>query len=265
MKKVLSVLAALLVLVGCGAKQSSDDKVIKIGATPLPHAEILNQLKGPLEAQGYTLEVVVFDDYKIPNTEVNAGSLDANYFQHIPYLEDFNEANGTNVVPVLKVHYEPIAIYSGKKTALTDVADGDTVLVPDDATNLPRALKLLEELGWIELNENRDTSTQKDIVKFNKNITIKEIQSDGIAALINDSEYVILNGNYALSSGVTDRALQAETISPEKIAEIVNVVAVKGGNEESDKTKAILKAFEDESVRKYVAEKFAPAVTSVLD
>lgn len=264
MKKIVGLCIALLVLVGCGSS-ASDDKVITIGATPLPHADILKQLEGPLQEQGYTLKIITFDDYKIPNSEVDNGSLDANYFQHIPYLRDFNEKNGTNVVDVLKVHYEPIAIYSGTKNDLATVATGDTVLVPDDNTNLPRALKLLEELQWIRLNDNRDTATLKDIVEYLVPIEILEVKSDGIAPLMNDSAYAVLNGNYALASKVTDRALKEETISDEKIAEIVNVVAVKAGNENSPKTLAILKAFEDPAVREFVRTQFAPAVTSVLD
>ncbi|WP_159648574.1 MetQ/NlpA family ABC transporter substrate-binding protein [Erysipelothrix aquatica] len=264
MKKLLVLLAALLVLAGCGASKGGDDKTIVIGGTPFPHGDILEQLREPLKEQGFELTVKKFDDYKIPNTEVESGGLDANYFQHIPYLKNFNKDNGTHLVDVLKVHYEPIGIYAGKKSSLADVAKGDTVLVPDDATNLPRALKVLEEIGWIELGDNRDTATVKDIVKFNQEITIKEVQSDGIAPLINDAEYVVLNGNYAITAKVVDRVLQTETISPETIADIVNVVAVKEGNEDSPKTKAIIKAFEDQRVKDYIDAQFAPAVTSVL-
>lgn len=263
MKRIITVLAVLLLLVGCGSKESNE-KTIKVGASALPHADFLNQLKEPLKEAGYELEVVIFDDYTIPNVQLDDGTLDANYFQHIPYLKNFNEVQGTDLVDVLKVHYEPIAIYAGKKATLSEVEAGDTVFVPDDATNLPRALNLLEELGWITLNDNKDTATLKDIVTYNVAIKIKEVQSDGIVPLLNDGDYSIINGNYALAGNITDKGLQKESISDDKIADIANVIAVKKGNEQTDKTKALLAAFEDENVKEYIATKFAPAVTSVL-
>lgn len=263
MKKIFLTAVLAFVLVGCGAK-AGNDKVIKVGATAIPHADFLNQVKAPLKDLGYDLEVVVFDDYTIPNVQLNDGTLDANYFQHIPYLTDFNKKNGTDLEPVLKVHYEPIAIYGGQKTSLADVKEGDVVLVPDDATNLPRALKLLEELGWITLNDNKDSATVQDIVTKKVNITIKEVQSEGIVPLLNDVPYAIINGNYALAGNVSDRGLQKESVAQKTIDAIVNVVAVKKANVNSEKTKALVKAFENADVKKYIATKFAPAVTSVL-
>lgn len=263
MKRIITVLAVLLLIVGCG-KQESDEKVIKIGASALPHADFLKQIEEPLKQAGYKLEVIIFDDYNIPNVQLNDGTLDANYFQHIPYLTNFNKTQGTDLVDVLKVHYEPIAIYGGKKDSLEAVESGDVVFVPDDATNLPRALNLLEELGWITLNENKDTATLRDITSYKVDIEIKEVQSDGIVPLLNDGDYAIINGNYALAGKVTDKGLQKESISSVKIDNIANVIAVKKGNETSNKTKAILAAFEDEAVKDYVATKYSPAVSSVL-
>lgn len=263
MKRIITVLAVLLLIVGCGP-QESDEKTIKIGASALPHADFLKQIEGPLNQAGYKLEIIVFNDYNIPNVQLDDGTLDANYFQHIPYLNNFNKTQGTDLVDVLKVHYEPIAIYGGKKDSLEAVEDGDIVFVPNDATNLPRALNLLEELGWISLNDNKETATLKDITAFKVAIEIKEVQSDGIVPLLNDGDYAIINGNYALAGNVTDKGLQKETISSEKIDDIANVIAVKKGNETSDKTKAILAAFEDKAVKDYVASQYAPAVSSVL-
>ena len=263
MKKIFLTALLAFVLVGCGA-QESNDKVIKVGATAIPHADFLKQVKAPLKDLGYELEVVVFDDYTLPNVQLNDGTLDANYFQHIPYLTNYNKKNGTDLEPVLKVHYEPIAIYGGQKSALADVKEGDVVLVPDDATNLPRALKLLEALKWITLNDNKDTATLKDIVSKNVNITIKEVQSDGIVPLLKDVPYAIINGNYALAGKVSDRGLQKEDVAQKTIDAIVNVVAVKKQNTNSDKTKALVKAFENADVKQYIATKYAPAVTSVL-
>lgn len=263
MKKLFILLVLAFVLAGCGAK-ATPENVIKVGATAVPHADFLEQLKAPLKELGYELEIVVYDDYIIPNKEVDNGNLDANYFQHIPYLTDYNEKQGTDLVDVLKVHYEPIAIYAGQKASLADVADGDVVFVPDDATNLPRALKLLEELGWIELNENRDKAEVLDIVKYNVKIDIREVKSDSIAPLLKEAPFAVINGNYALASNITDKGLQKETVSEETIANIVNVVAVKRGNENSEKTQALIKAFNNADVKKYIAEKYSPAVTSVL-
>lgn len=263
MKKLIVFLAIATLLVGCG-KKGTDENVIVIGATAVPHADFLEQLKEPLENQGYRLEIVIYDDYIIPNTEVDNGNLDANYFQHIPYLTDFNEKQGTDIVSVLPVHYEPIAIYAGQKNSLEDVANGDVVFVPDDATNLPRALKLLEEIGWITLNENRDKAELTDIVSYNVEIEIEEVKSDSIAPLLNDAPFAIINGNYALASNITEKGIQKETVSKETIANIVNVVAVRRGNENSLKTQALLEAFKDPKVVDYIETKYSPAVTSVL-
>lgn len=263
MKKLFLVLLSLFALVGCGTKSDGDDKVIRIAATAYPHAEFLKELKAPLEKEGYTLDIKVVDDYKIPNTLLDDGSIDANYFQHIPYLSDFNEQAGSNLEWILKVHYEPIAIYGGKKSDLKDVEKGDTILVPDDATNLPRALLLLEELGWVELSgEKKDL---KDISVNAYDLDIKEIEADNIAPLIDDSAYAIINGNYALAADITERGLQAETISQERIDQIANVLVVQKENIDSDKTKALLKAFDDEAVKEFIKTKYAPSVISVLD
>lgn len=262
MKKILSIVLVLFVLTACSGKEE-DDKTIRIAATALPHAEILKQIEKPLADQGYTLDLNIVDDYKIPNTLLDDGNIDANYFQHIPYLEEYNKQAKSDLQWVLKVHYEPIAIYAGKKKSLEEVSQNDTVLVPDDPTNLPRALALLEDLGWIELSGEK--KRLKDISSNKYDLEIKEIQADNIAPLIEDGEYAIINGNYALAAGITDRGLQAESISDEKIGEIVNVIAVQKEHENSDKTKAILKAFEDEAVKDFVKNKYAPSVISALD
>ena len=265
MKKLVVLLLVALTLVGCGSTQKPKElEPLRIGGTALPHADYLNQLKAPLEKLGYKLEVVVFDDYVLPNKALQDKNLDANYFQHIPYLTSFNQDHKTDLAPLLKVHYEPIALYGGTKTKLEDVAAGDVVLVPDDPTNLPRGLKLLEEFGWIELNANRDTATLKDIVKYNVAIEIKPAAAHNIPKLLGSSTYSVINSNYALASKVTDKGIKAETVNAETIEKIVNVVAVRKGEEGSDKSKAILKAFEDPAVVEYIAKTYSPAAISVL-
>lgn len=266
MKKIILLLLVSLALVGCGSKTGDQDlEKLVIGGTSLPHADFLRQLKDPLKELGYELEVVEFDDYVLPNTALDNGTLDANYFQHIPYLTDFNQQHGTKLVPLLKVHYEPIAIYSGLKDKLEDVAAGDIVVVPDDATNLPRALKLLESFGWIELNENKDTATLKDIIENKVGIEIKLVSAENTAKLLDSSDYGVVNSNFALVSDITERGIVAETISEDVIANIVNVVAIREGEEDTDKTKAILAAFADEKVLKYISETYSPAAISVLN
>lgn len=266
MKKIIVLLLVALSLVGCGSKPKEDKDLEKIviGGTALPHADFLKQLEKPLKEQGYELEVKVFDDYILPNKALQDGNLDANFFQHTPYLTDFNEKHNTDLVPALQVHYEPIAIYAGLKASLDDVAAGDKVVVPDDATNLPRALKLLEQIGWITLNENKDTATLKDIVEKKVDIDITLTTAENTAKLLSSSAYAIVNGNFALVGNITEKGLQAEKIDDETIQNSVNVIAVRRGEENSEKTQAILKAFNDPEVVKYIETKYAPAVISTL-
>lgn len=266
MKKLVAIVLIALTLVGCGSKPSKEKDLEKIviGATALPHAEYLKLIADPLKDLGYELDIKVFDDYILPNKALDDGSLDANFFQHTPYLLDFNASNGTKLTPIIKVHYEPIAIYGGTKNDLKTVADKDIVLIPDDPTNLPRGLKVLEELGWIELNDNRATATLKDITKYNVNIEIKLAAAGNLPKLLDTAAYAVINGNYALAGNITDRGLQAEKIDDATIANIANVIAVRTGEESSDKTKAILEALKDPAVVKAIAEKYAPAAISVL-
>lgn len=264
MKKLIVLLLLSLALVGCSSNSDKEKETLVIGGSALPHAEFLRQLKDPLDELGYELVVKEFDDYVLPNTALDKGDLDANYFQHIPYLEDFNESHGTDLMPLLKVHYEPIALYGGLKDSLDDVADGDKVLVPDDATNLPRALKLLESFGWITLTGDKDTADLKQVSEYHVGIEIEPAGAENVAKLLDNAEYGVVNANFALVADITDKGIQAETISDDVIENIVNVVAVRRGEEDSDKSKAILKAFEDEKVKEFIKNEYAPAAISVL-
>lgn len=265
MKKLIVLLITGLLLVGCGTKPNDKElEKIVIGGTALPHADFLRQLKNPLAAQGYELEVVEFDDYVLPNKALDKGDLDANFFQHTPYLLDFNEANGTDLSVLLKVHYEPIGIYGGLKTDITSVEAGDVVLVPDDPTNLGRALILLEQLNWIELEKDTTITSEKQIVENKVGVEIKLVAAENVAKQLDSADYGVINSNYALTAGVTDKGIKSEFVDAEVIANSVNVVAVRTGEEETEKSKAIVKAFEDPAVVKYVAETYYPAVVSVL-
>ena len=206
MKKLLAVVltGAFVVsaLAGCGKSTSADDKVIKVAASATPHAEILEQAKPLLEAKGYDLQVTVFDDYVQPNEVVESGDFDANYFQHIPYLESFNEEKGTHLVNAGGIHYEPFGIYPGTKASLDELADGDSIAVPNDTTNEARALLLLQDNGIITLKEGAGlTATKNDIVENPYNVDIVELEAAQVPRVKDEVAFMVLNGNYALEAG----------------------------------------------------------------
>ena len=233
----------------------SADKVIVVGASPTPHAEILNAaVKPALEAEGWTLEVKEFTDYVLPNTATENGELDANYFQHIPYLEDFNEQQGTHLVNVAGVHIEPMRIYAGKTATLSDLADGALVAVPNDATNEGRALLLLEAAGVITLDENAGvTATPADIKDNPKNLEFKEVEAATVPTVRADVDIAVINTNYALEAKIpADEILYTESgDSP-----YVNVLVVKEGNENSEKTQALVKAITSKDVKDYIEKTY---------
>ena len=260
-------LAAVLVLglSGCGssssssssasASDSSTDKTITVAASPTPHAEILTEAVKPvLEEAGWTLEVKEFTDYVQPNTAVEDGEIDANYFQHIPYLEDFNAEQGTHLVNVAGVHIEPMRIYAGRTASLDDVQDGALVAVPNDATNEGRALLLLQSAGLIKLSDDAGvTATPKDIVENPKNLEFKEVEAASVPNVLSDVDIAAINTNYALSADIpTDKILYTESSD----SPYVNVLVVKEGNENTDKTKALVEAITSQDVKDYITSKY---------
>lgn len=275
LKKILgvAVVACLaLALVGCGnnnAEQNdsanSDDKIIKVGASPAPHAEILEQIKGDLEADGYTLEIVEYSDYIQPNVALNDGILDANYFQHITYLEDYNEENNTNLVSAGDIHFEPLGIYAGKTASLSDLEDGAEISVPSDNTNEARALLLLEAEGLIKLREGAGiAATVNDIEENPKNLTIREVEAAAVARTLEDVDAGVINGNYAISAGLdTKDALANEEVGSVAATKYVNVVAVKAGEESSDKIKALVTALKSNKVKTFIDSSYDGAVVVV--
>lgn len=262
--KLLNVLTTgvlALSLVGCG--NSSSDKVIKVAASPTPHAEILKVAGEQLKKDGYTLEVKEFTDYVLPDKTVDEGEQDANYFQHLPYLESFNKENGTNLVSVAKIHYEPFGIYAGKKKSLKDIKKGDVIAIPNDTTNEARALLLLAENGLIELKDNTNIkSTIKDITKNPYGIDFKELEAAQISKITGEVAFVVLNGNYALTAGynVKKDALAYEKSTSTASKTYANIVAIKKGNENKDKTKALVKALKSDKVKKYIEDNYKGAV-----
>lgn len=272
-KKILALaLAGVLVvgaLTGCGSSKSessdkkTDDKKITVAASATPHAEILEEAKTLLKDKGYELEVKVFDDYGQPNNVVESGEFDANYFQHVPYLEQFNEEKGTHLVVAGKIHYEPFGIYPGTKKDLKDIAKGDKIAVPNDTTNEARALLLLQDNGIIKLKEGAGIkATVNDIEENPNNIEIVELEAAQVPRVVNEVAYVVLNGNYALEANYTVKkdALAYEKSDSEAAKTYVNVIAVKEGNENSKKIKALVDVLKSDSIKKFINEKYDGAV-----
>lgn len=267
-KKLVSVLLSVSVvaalLAGCG--KTTDDSVIRIGASPTPHAEILEVIKEDLAEQGYTLEIVEYNDYVIPNTATESGELDANYFQHQPYLDDFNAENGTHLVSVADVHFEPFGIYAGKTASLEELAEGAVVAVPNDTTNEARALLLLEAQGLITLKEDAGmTATVVDIVENPLNLEIKELEAAQIARTVSDVDIACINGNYAAQAGykVSD-AIATESADSLAAQTYANVVVVKEGNENADKINALKEAILSEKVKEYINSQYDGGVVPVF-
>ena len=272
-KKILALaLAGVLVvgaLTGCGSSKSessekkTDDKKITVAASATPHAEILEEAKTLLKDKGYELEVKVFDDYVQPNNVVESGEFDANYFQHVPHLEQFNEEKGTHLVVAGKIHYEPFGIYPGTKKDLKDIAKGDKIAVPNDTTNEARALLLLQDNGIIKLKDGAGIkATVNDIEENPNNIEIVELEAAQVPRVVNEVAYVVLNGNYALEANYTVKkdALAYEKSDSEAAKTYVNVIAVKEGNENSEKIKALVDVLKSDSIKKFINEKYDGAV-----
>ena len=272
MKKLIAAaLTGALVLGTVGTSvvfAADDDKTITVAASETPHSEILEEAKPLLEAEGYDLEVTVFDDYVQPNEVVESGDFDANYFQHIPYLNSFNEEKGTHLVNAGGIHYEPFGIYPGTKSSLDDIADGDTIAVPNDTTNEARALLLLQDNGIIKLKDGAGLeATVNDIEENPYNVEIVELAAEQVARVAEETAYIVLNGNYALQAGysVSKDALAYETSDSEAAKTYVNVIAVKEGNENSDKIKALVDVLKSDEIKDFINEKYDGAVVPFDD
>ena len=270
-KLIAAALTGALVLGTVGTSvvfAADDDKTITVAASETPHSEILEAAKPILEEEGYDLEVTVFDDYVQPNEVVESGDFDANYFQHIPYLNSFNEEKGTHLVNAGGIHYEPFGIYPGTKSSLDDIADGDTIAVPNDTTNEARALLLLQDNGIIKLKDGAGLeATVNDIEENPYNVEIVELAAEQVARVAEETSYIVLNGNYALQAGysVSKDALAYETSDSEAAKTYVNVIAVKEGNENSDKIKALVDVLKSDEIKDFINEKYDGAVIPFED
>ena len=237
LKLLMLACMPVLTLVGC----NKSNKTIVVGASSTPHALILEQTKGYINEKGYELEIKVFNDYVLPNYALENNELDANYFQHKPYLNEFNESNGTHLVPVLDVHFEPMGIYSGNKNTLGSFERGDKVIVPSDKSNYERAVELLEETGMATAN-------------------LVQVEAQNIPLMLSDCAYAVINGNYALSAGVVSRCLITEDKESDIAKTMANVIAVKEGKQEAEKTNVLVEALKQENIKSYIESKFGDSV-----
>lgn len=266
-KRILAAGAAAVLAVGltaCGGKENkADDKTITVAASPTPHAEILEAAKDLLKEKGYTLEIKEFDDYPQQNVVVDEGEFDANYFQHQPYLDNFNEEKGSDLVSAAKIHYEPLGIYPGASEDLENIKDGAKIAVPNDATNEARALLLLEENGIITLKEDAGlNATKKDVEENPHNIEIVELDAAQIARVVEELDFVVLNGNYALDAGfnVQTDAIAKEEADSEAAQTYANIIAVKKENKDSEKIKALVEVFQSEEIGTFITDTYEGAV-----
>lgn len=241
---------------------------ITVAASPTPHAEILAEAAKVLAKEGWELKVTEFEDYVQPNLVVDSGEIDANYFQHKPYLDNFNEENGTKLVDVAGIHYEPFGIYPGTKKSLDDVADGDTIAVPNDTTNEARALLLLQDNGLIKLKDGAGlTATTLDIAENPHNLKIEELEAAQVSRVKDEVAYVVLNGNYALEAGfsVKNDSIAYEKSDSEAAKTYVNIIAVKEGNENNEGIKALVEALKSDDVKNFINETYDGAVVPYED
>ena len=299
MTKTLAILLALalcIALAACGSSSSStpaanagnstpaaadgaaDDAsapagtvILKIGASPAPHAEILEQAAGLLKEQGIELEIVQFDDYVIPNTALDEGSLDANYFQHLPYLTNFNAERGLTLTSAGAIHYEPLGVYAGISSDISNVPDGAVIGIPDDATNGGRALLLLQDQGVLTLKDGIDLDTFRNAESINfteydgiaenpHNVKIEALTAANLPASLPDLDFGVINGNYALSAGISDKLLVTEDASGEAAQVFANVVAVREGDETRPEIQALIEVLKSDAMKTWITENYQGSV-----
>ena len=267
MKKIIAIVLALtlaLSLAACGS--SADNKTIKVGTAPGPHAEIMEAVADLVAAEGYTLEVVEFSDYVLPNTALDEGEIDANYFQHITYMNGFNEEHGLKMVSAAGIHYEPLGLYAGKTASIDALAEGAQIAVPNDATNEARALLLLEQEGLIKLKDGAGiNATKDDIVENPLNLEIYEANAELLTSVLQDVDMAVINGNYAIDAGlkIAD-ALAAEAEDGIAAEAYVNVVTVMEGKENDAKIQALVKALTSPEAKAFMEETYAGAVVPLF-
>ncbi len=275
MKRLTTILLTLVLcavcFAGCGSSDgkksdsNSKAKTVTVAASTTPHAEILEQCKEDMKAKGYELVIKTMDDYVIPNTATESGDVDANYFQHTPYLEQFNKENNTHLVSVLKVHYEPLGIYAGTSKTLKDIPDGAQIAVPNDATNEARALMLLDAQGLIKLKDNTNlTATKNDIAENPHKYEIKEMEAALLTSVLDEVAVAVINGNYAVEKGLkVNESLAKEDASSTAAQTYGNVLVVKEGNENNEGISALCEILKSQKIAEYIDKTYDGAVVSL--
>lgn len=262
MKRIIASIAAATLTLALAVPAAAEG-TIKVAASPTPHAEILDAAKELLAADGWELEVTEFEDYVQPNLVVESGDFDANYFQHVPYLDSFNEEKGTHLVDAGDIHYEPFGIYPGTKESLDELEDGDVIAVPNDTTNEARALLLLQDNGILTLKEGAGlTATVNDIESKNVDIKIQELEAAQVPRVLGEVAFAVINGNYAVEAGlsVADDAIAYEASDSEAAKTYVNIIAVKEGNETSEGIVALVNALKSDEIKTFINDTYNGAV-----
>ena len=284
MKKILSAVAVILALAACSNNASSapaasssavpsesaassasaETTVLKVGATAAPHAEVLEFAAPLLKEKGITLEITVFDDYVLPNTALDQGDLDANYFQHQPYLDYFNQQNGTDLVSAGNIHYEPLGVYPGKSSDLSAIADGAQIAIPNDGSNEARALYLLETQGLIKVDHSVGyEATKLDVTENPKRLELVELDADKIPAALPDVDFAVINGNYAIAAGVNGTVLITEDPNGESALTYANIIAVTPENKDNAAVKTLIDVLHSKEVTDFMLEKYQGSVQPI--
>lgn len=261
MKKYLNKTTAVFIaaflavpVFGAGAKDKKNN-VLTVGATPEPHAEILNLLVDDLSKQGIKLVVKEFTDYVTPNEAVESGEIDANYFQHKPYMDSFNKEKGFHLVSVVGIHVEPLALYSKKYTKAADIPAGATIAIPNDPTNEGRALLLLQSAGFVKVDQKAGlTAVPSDLIENKNNFKFKEIEAASLPRVLADVDAAVINGNYALPAGLT--SARDGLVVEGKDSPYVNILTVKDGMQNDPRIKALAKALTSQKVKDYIQKKY---------
>ena len=244
---------------------AGEGKTIVVGASPAPHSEILEAIKPVLAEQGITLEIKEFTDYVIPNLALDEGDIDANYFQHLPYLENFNTENKTNLSSAVAVHFEPLGVYPGKTASLDALADGATIAVPSDPTNEARALQLFQKLGFIKLTEGVGLdATPLDIIENTKNLNFKEIEAAQLPRVLPDVDLAVINGNYALGAGIADKMITSEDAASDAAQKFANILAVRTGDESRPEIQALVQALTSQTAKEFIEKSYTGTVIPVF-
>ena len=277
MKKILTLILALTMAVGlcaCGGGEeapaedtAAETVTLKVAASPTPHAEILAQVVDVLAEQGIELVVTEYGDYVVPNTAVEEGAEDANFFQHAPYLESFNEENGTHLVSVAPIHYEPMGIYPGMTASLEELPDGAVIAVPNDVTNEARALQLLAAQGLIEIDPAAGlNATPNDITSNPKNLQFKEMEAAMLPQIVGEVDLAIINSNFALQGGLNpaEDALASEDAASEAAQTFANIIVVKEGSEENAAVLALIEALQSDAVREFIETTYNGSVVAMF-